>query len=84
MGVKLNDQSKTCAVQTFLDIGSFFEIIDNVDCRVRDYIDTMQQDWWYIANIKHMVLAEPGFNYGTYIVHVVMSRMHYDVEPKQY
>lgn len=72
----LNTQTKTCVVQTFTDAGQIHNIVDVVDCKVRDYIDIMQQDWWFVQNIQHTVLEGDGSGYVTYLVHIVMSRMY--------
>ena len=76
----LNEPTKTCIVQSFVLSGAILEdVIQEVDVSVMAFIDRYQQDWWYIQNIQHSIDAE----HSTYIVHLVMSRMH-DADPKQY
>lgn len=78
----LNEPTKTCIVQSFILSGDALgDVIQEVDCEVRDFINEHQLDWWYIQNIQHEVF--PNRLGGTYIVHLVMSRMH-DYEPTQY
>lgn len=73
----INEPTKTCIVQTFVAFGPLVDIIRVIDLDVRDYINEKQKDYWFIQNIQHTVSPINSHTFtGTYIVHLVMSRMY--------
>lgn len=71
----LNAETKSCVVQTFIADGLHLTaLIEQVDCELRDYINNMQADYWFIQNIQHTFTQVDGFH--MYAVHLVMSRLY--------